>query len=321
MLLGAIAGREYVRVVAAAILNARGQCLIARRPPQVHQGGKWEFPGGKAEPHESLEQALARELDEELGVVPDEMAPLIRVRHRYPDKSVQLDVWRVTRFHGEPHGREGQPVRWVRPNDLPQYEFPDANRPIVTALRLPDRYLITPEPDGDTEGFLDALRRSVLGGTRLVQLRAKALSAAELRPLARRAGEICRELGASLLLNADPALAEKLGVDGVHLTGERLRQLDRRPLPASCWVGASCHGLGDLRHAARIGADFVVLGPVGATLTHPGAGTLGWERFGALCDEASMPVYALGGMSPSDIVQAQRMGGQGIAAIRSLWRS
>lgn len=312
--------RDYVRVVAAAILNGRGECLIARRPRHLHQGGKWEFPGGKAAPRETLEQALSRELQEELGIVPDEIEPLIRIRHRYPDKAVELDVWRVTRFHGEPHGREGQEVRWVGLHELSQYEFPEANTPIITALSLPDRYLVTPEPGIDLDAFIGGLRRSLSAGVRLVQLRAKGLASRELEELAARAVQTCHECDASLLLNAEPALAERLGADGVHLTAARLHALDRRPLPSSRWVAASCHGPDDLEHAAQIGVDFAVLGPVASTPTHPGAATLGWDGFGALCDQARMPVYALGGMRSSDVAKARQRGGQGIAAIRALWR-
>ncbi len=97
---------------------------------------------------------------------------MIRIPHCYPDKAVLLDVWRVTGFTGEPHGREGQPVQWVAPERLPEFEFPAANHPIVTAARLPDRYLITPEPGVD---FLERLGCAFNDGIRLVQLRAKTL--------------------------------------------------------------------------------------------------------------------------------------------------
>jgi 8-oxo-dGTP diphosphatase len=212
-------------------------------------------------------------------------------------------------------------VRWVAVDRLPELEFPAANQPIIQALRLPDRYLITPEPGDDLDHFLDGLRHSLApGGLRLVQLRAKRLSGDRLQALAGEALTLCRRFDAQLLVNADPEVVERIGADGVHLSGERLHRLDRRPLPRSSWVAASCHGIGDLHQARRIGVDFVVLGPVGETPTHPGSQTMGWEAFGSLCDEASMPVYALGGMGPDDIPEARSRGGQGIAAIRALWR-
>ena len=136
---------KRVHVAAAVIRDNSGKILIARRADTQHQGGLWEFPGGKVEADESVETALARELHEELGIVVSAARPLIKVRHDYPDKQVLLDVWEVSAFTGEPHGAEGQPLEWVAPRDLLNYEFPAANQPIVAAARLPAQYLITPE--------------------------------------------------------------------------------------------------------------------------------------------------------------------------------
>lgn len=123
--------------VAAAAVYRNGQILLSRRPDHLHQGGKWEFPGGKVESDESVEQALSRELREELGISPTEFRPLIRVHHQYPDLSVLLDVWHVHAFEGEPTGLEGQVVDWFDPSALASLEFPEANLPIVKAAVLP----------------------------------------------------------------------------------------------------------------------------------------------------------------------------------------
>jgi mutator protein MutT len=128
---------KRIHVAAAVIRDDAGKILIARRADTQHQGGLWEFPGGKVEADESVETALARELHEELGIVVDAARPLIKVRHDYPDKQVLLDVWEVSAFTGQPHGAEGQPLAWVTPRDLANYEFPAANQPIVAAARLP----------------------------------------------------------------------------------------------------------------------------------------------------------------------------------------
>lgn len=124
-------------LVVAAVIRRGGRILIARRAAHQHQGGLWEFPGGKVEPAEAVQAALVRELREELGITPTAFSPLIRIEHDYPDKSVCLDVWTVTDFAGEPLGREGQPLAWVTEDELPAHDFPAANRPIVTAARLP----------------------------------------------------------------------------------------------------------------------------------------------------------------------------------------
>ncbi len=307
---------NFIHVVAAVIANANGEVLISRRHAHAHQGGLWEFPGGKLEGDEDVQAALARELHEELGIDVVAARPLIRIPHRYPDKAVLLDVWRVDAFRGEPHGREGQPVRWVAPERLRDFAFPAANQPIITAARLPDRYLITPEPGAD---FLERLERAFAAGVRLVQLRAKTLDERAYAGLAREVCARARAWNAHVLLNADPMLVAEAGAAGVHLTAQRLMHLSRRPLPEAYWVAASCHHAQELAQAERIGCDFAVLGPVQPTASHPGAAHLDWSGLHSLCDTSALPVYALGGMTVGDLDAAWRAGAQGIAAIRGLW--
>ena len=126
---------KRVHVAAAVIRGVDGRILLARRPEDKHQGGLWEFPGGKVEEGETVHAALARELQEELGICPQAARQLIQIRHDYPDKQVLLDIWKVTRFHGEPFGKEGQECRWVPLAELHNYHFPDANGPIVARLQ------------------------------------------------------------------------------------------------------------------------------------------------------------------------------------------
>ena len=296
--------------------------LLSRRPDHAHQGGLWEFPGGKLEPGEPVEAGLARELAEELGVTPTLMRRLIRVRHRYPDREVLLDVWRVDAWRGEPEGREGQAIEWVAPGDLPERALPAADLPVALAVRLPPACLITPEPEPGPalSRFLESLVRSLEAGVRLVQLRVRSLAPAPLRALAREALAVCRERGAWMLVNGDPELAEAVGADGVHLPARALATLRERPFGPGRWVGASCHDERELDRAQALGVDFVVLSPVRETASHPGARPLGWERYGSLAGQANRPVYALGGLTPADLPLAWSHGAQGIAAIRSLWR-
>jgi len=126
---------KQILVAAAAILNPQGQLLIAKRSDDKHQGGLWEFPGGKVEVDESVETALKRELFEEIGIDTLQCEPLIRIEHDYSDKSVVLDVWIVSSFSGEATGLEGQPIEWIDPVDMDSYQFPEANLPIIAALK------------------------------------------------------------------------------------------------------------------------------------------------------------------------------------------
>jgi 8-oxo-dGTP diphosphatase len=305
--------------VAAAILNGNGEVLLARRLDHVHQGGLWEFPGGKMASGETPEQALARELEEELGIVPDDYRRLIQVPHRYPDQAVHLDVWRVQAFGGTPRGRQGQAISWVSPENLAHWAMPAANRPICTAVRLPAEYLITPEPD-DPREFLLALEHSLRAGIRLVQLRARGLSLFDLRRLARQSVLLCRDYGAALLLNGEPEQALELGAAGVHLRSAQLAALSQRPLTRDHWVGASCHTPDELTRAAQLGVDFAVLSPVLSTPSHPERTPLGWRTFARWVESCPMPVYALGGVGRRQIETAWRAGAQGVAGVRALWK-
>ncbi len=128
-----MAGQEKKRlwVAVGVIENDRDQIFICQRAARQHQAGKWEFPGGKVEVGETLQQALKRELYEEIGIEVETCEPLLKIEHDYPDKAVLLDVWRVTAFSGTPYGKEGQPGQWVARPDLINYDFPEANYPIT----------------------------------------------------------------------------------------------------------------------------------------------------------------------------------------------
>lgn len=124
-----------VHVAVGVILDAENRVLLSRRAEGSHQGGLWEFPGGKVEFGESVEQAMTRELREELGIAIGTLTPLLEVAHDYGDKAVLLDVHLVRGFSGTPVGLEGQPLAWVQGVDLADYDFPAANLPIVRAVQ------------------------------------------------------------------------------------------------------------------------------------------------------------------------------------------
>ncbi len=305
-----------IHVVAAVITDVRGRILLNRRSGDSDMAGLWEFPGGKREPGETSEQALARELYEELGIEAEVGEWLMDVPQVYPDKRLRLEVRRVHSWKGVARGREGQAITWVAADKLSRYSMPPADLPVVAALRQPDCYLVTPEPAADaSDQWLDALQSAPGNGIRRVQLRTPRF--AGRAELARQAVERLGT-GIEILLNRDIALARELAV-GVHLGAEQLAQLSHRPLPAHLPVGASCHDLQQLRAAQQLGCDFAVLGPVQATASHPGVAGIGWPEFERLREQVSLPIYAIGGLGVADVGVARGHGGQGIAAIRALW--
>ncbi|CAM4086788.1 8-oxo-dGTP diphosphatase MutT [Shewanella aquimarina] len=125
---------KRVHVAVGIVFNEDNQILLAKRPVHLHQGGKWEFPGGKVESSETTSEALIRELKEEVAIEVTSTSPLMVISHDYPDKQVYLDIHTVNAFSGEAQGLEGQEIKWARLDELKSYDFPAANAPIVEKL-------------------------------------------------------------------------------------------------------------------------------------------------------------------------------------------
>jgi 8-oxo-dGTP diphosphatase len=308
-----------IEVVAAVLRDRRGRVLIAERPTGKPLAGYWEFPGGKLEPDELAAAALRRELREELGIRVQAAYRLLQFSHDYPDKRVRLDVWRVTEFDGVPAAHEGQRLDWALPEELTGHDLLPADQPIVAALRLPPLMLVTPQPSSPNE-FLEALRRSLDAGIDLVQLRAPGMPAEEFQKLASQAITVCRHAGARILLNAAPELASRLGADGTHLSQARSGGLDSETLQGRHGLlGVSCHNRTEISAASSHRPDYLLVGPVQVSATHPGMAPLGWTGFAELAILSPVPVYAIGGLGLEDLQIARQHGAHGVAAIRGLW--
>ncbi|HEV2320923.1 MAG TPA: Nudix family hydrolase [Gammaproteobacteria bacterium] len=307
-----------IEVVAAVLRDRDGRVLIAERPAGKPLAGFWEFPGGKLEPGEPAASALKRELKEELGIHVERAHRLLRLSHTYPERRVHLDVWRVVRYSGAPASHEGQRLAWVPPAELRSWRLLPADEPIVTALKFPPLMLVTPAPD-DTADFLTRLEGSLEAGVDFVQFRAPGLSPEAYGSLAQGVIAACRRHGARVHLNAAPGLALELGADGVHLSQATLAQLSPRDLDRRLAVGASCHSAEEVSRALTYAPDYLSLGTVQASASHPGASPLGWDAFQALARMSPVPVYAIGGLGYGELSEAQRRGAHGIAAIRHLW--
>lgn len=311
---------KLIHVAAAAIFDQDGRLLLALRDEKQHQGGLWEFPGGKVESGEDVRTALARELHEELGIDIDQTAthPLIQIPYHYPDKSVLLDVFRVDRFSGEAWGKEGQPLEWIDPARLPYYPFPAANKPIVNALLLPSVIAITPELKPEQyPGYIQQLGKQVDA----VMLRAKHLSDAEQSVLFDELSVVAEARQLPLFLNASEQLAGNVNADALHLSSTRLEQLGHRRDFEGRWLGASCHNQKEINQAVEKGVDYITLSPVQRTASHPETKPLGWQEFSALVAHCPVPVFALGGVSAADLLQVIESGAQGVAGISGFFSS
>jgi len=304
-------------VVAAVLTQPDGRVLLAQRPPGKVYAGYWEFPGGKVEPGETLQVALARELHEELGIVVSHACRWITRVFEYPHATVRLNFFRVFEWQGEPHPHEGQVFSWQQPDAVEVSPLLPANSPILKALSLAPVLGISHAESLGVDTFLARLDVALHNGLRLIQLRDKTLPEEARLQLARETVRRAHLQGARVLVNGSLQLARAAGADGVHLDSAAAAQLGARP---DCdWVGMSCHDAAELAHAAAIGADYALLSPVLPTLTHPGAATLGWEVFSALAAASPIPVYGLGGLARGDVGLAQSHGAHGVALLRGAW--
>ena len=323
--------------IAVVVILKGDKVLISKREKKAHQGGLWEFPGGKLEVDEDIIQAAAREIQEELGIRILESRPLIKTSHQYSDRNVLLETRLCTLFSGKDYlqddnknadqfGLEGQLVKWVDIERLDDYQFPAPNRAIINALRLTDRYLISPDFQGlESEQFIRQFAENCQHYS-LIQLRVKSLKAKPLNALLQSCAKLAENNKVSLMINSAciDLTDDNFHYDGIHLTSSHLFDNDFIDFIhthlAHKMISASCHNYQDIEQANRLNLNFIVISPVQRTTSHPQQRPLGWENFASLAGLAKMPCFALGGMKTDDIYRAQQHGGQGISAINGLWR-
>ncbi|MEP7275486.1 MAG: Nudix family hydrolase [Betaproteobacteria bacterium] len=299
------------------ILRSDGRVLLAQRPPGKPYEGYWEFPGGKLEPGETPALALARELREELGIAVTRAAPWLTQRFVYPHAHVELNFFRVFAWNGEPFGRDGQAFAWQTPGAFDVAPLLPANTRVLAALALPPVYGVTCAEDIGEEEFLARADRAMAGGMRLMQLREKNWPRARRDAFGRDLVALAGKHGARVLLNGSEDDARRGGYAGVHWTAQALAAARERP--RDLVVAASCHSRDELAHAAELGVDFALLGPVVATPTHPGATPLGWQAFADAVGGTRVPVYAIGGLASRDLDRAIDAGAHGVALRRHAW--
>jgi len=270
-----MAGPAEIHVIAGALSDRQGRVLIAQRPRGRHMAGRWEFPGGKLAFGEDSYDGLRRELAEELGVIVREARPLIRLRHDYPDRRVLLDVWQVTAYDGEPKSLESQALTWARPDELPSHDLLEADRAIVTALRLP-RLARVITGASELRAMTDTAAHAFLwdipgnGESELV---------AEAVRSARTAGHRVFAMGSGIESVRSAAIA---GCDGVvlHWEGQNLHVDDG----GSFLIGVHCEDAGSALRAVAEGAHFLVMAPED--------GPMAQRYLEPLCEKLGVPVFA-----------------------------
>ncbi len=326
----ALVASTVTHAAVGVIQRPDGSVLLNERPLGKPWSGYWEFPGGKIEDNETPEQALKRELQEELGITVTHAYPWLTRRFDYPAKfhdngqlaspakTVQLHFFVVTAWLGEPQGLEQQRLSWQSPAAVSVSPMLPANTPILGALNLPRLYAISNLSEMGEEAFFAGLQRALDNGLGILQLREKQLSAAAFSVFFERVMAMAKPYSTKVLLNSHgPYGLGDLPAHGMHFTARDLMQLSAKPEAMLC--GASCHNDYELAKAAQLGLDYVLLSPVQATASHPAASSLGWRGLAQLIKGYGLPVYALGGMQLSDLPLARSYGAHGLAMQRACW--
>lgn len=354
--------RPVVEVVCGVIWSETGHYLLAQRPEGRIWSGYWEFPGGKIEPGEPAQAAMARELREELGISVVRADPWLLKVFEYPHAIVRLHFFHVREWSGVPTGLEGQALHWQTPSTPCEVEpLLPANAPILRSLAMPCWLPVTP-PETVAHGealavvsaglprwastglraaareapaqFVERHLQGINGATgfaanaadtrgaddrlpsaeRWLQIRRGHLTVAEWRDWA----ALCADHGVVPIANTSIEEATALCATALHLNAARLLALEKRPqLPL---VGASVHNEAEITKAAALGLDYVILGSVMQTPSHPGRAGLGWKAWADVARWAPLPVYAIGGLAPHHLDEARGHGASGIAMIGAAWQ-
>ena len=311
--------KKFVHVVIGIVQNSKRQVLVSKRKAESHLGDLLEFPGGKVEKTESPIEALHRELKEEINIDALKCAPLIQIPYCYSNRRILLDAYLVKNFNGEIVAKEKQEIFWQSIDIIDENNFPAANYGVLQALKLPGLIFVTPECSIE-ENFLkkieDIINKSI---TNVIQLRAHSLPDQEYLYLARKCKELCSKKSVKLILNRGEYFVREANADGMHLTSKKLLTLKKRPLTTSYLLGASCHNLQEIECANRLKLDYIFIGPVLEKHQIKSCKKLEWNGFAKLSKYSQIPSYAIGGVSYEDIETSIQQGGQGVAAIRSIW--
>lgn len=290
--------------VAIAILLHKSKVLVGWRQANQHQGNKHEFPGGKIEEGETPEQACRREVYEEVGIGLKEWHQFDVIRHEYEDIIVTLHLLHAY-VPDELLNLIHQPWSWFSRDQLADLNFPKANSTIIERLIWSHLIKISDQ--------VDELPKT--NSQMYLRIESK-----DIEKLQQQLIKLSEQQLLKLIVNVDvwqqlnTVLQEKIKT--VHLKQSQLMQLKKGDLVVAKRYIAACHDAVSVQHAHQIGCDAIFLSPVNPTATHPNSKVLGWDGFAALAQKSDIPVFALGGVAPADLEQAQKHNAYGLAGIR-----
>ncbi|MEM8845021.1 MAG: Nudix family hydrolase [Pseudomonadota bacterium] len=304
------------KIVVAIVKNEAGEILLSERLAGVHLAGFWEFPGGKVEESESFKLALRRELYEEVGIQLESCCKLVEFDYRYDDRLLHFQAY-IVHYDGDVVPKEGQKTKWVDQFELDKVDLPPANQCILSALLLPNAYMIADYSVLGDE-IVNIVKNQLQNGISLIQFRASSLDKNKYITIAKELASLCREYSTKLIINSDIVWNEEIKADGVHLNSHRLKHLFNHQEKSNSFdlFSASCHDEREVEYANALNVKTILIGSVQKSKSHPDSEPLGWARFSQLCLKANMPVFAIGGLRVGDIAQAKVQGAQGIAGIR-----
>jgi len=302
-----------IEVVVGIIHNSNNEVFIAKRQKNQFMDGYWELPGGKVELGEDHVSAVIRELFEETGITVKDCQLVQKIQHTYPEKTINLSVYSIDDYLGEPVGFEGQEITWSSEDNFKNFKLLPTMWRIIHKFSLPKIYWITPDNHQSNIVFNECKKR-LSNGIKFIQLRSKT---SLNHPYIEKIYRLCKENQAKLILNTPNKNFNEL-CDGWHLTSLELMSLKERPVIEEKLIGASTHNIYEAAHAENISADYITLSPIEKTLTHPDSTPLGWEGASGIIEKCNLPVFLLGGMQKELIEKALGIGAQGVAGIRGI---